>query len=456
MFARNLDEELNGSQMDKVEAVDSKDSKLSEPTCSHIQSASDPLTTEPMQIKKSPVDPSGQTTTEPEDVLQMLAAKVIKEKSFFIVSRRGAPFTRVLSLWQRQAKKALPTYKLNVHFNGEEGIDTGAMAQEFLSETIPNMGTDMFPDGSPADSTFHVHNGNFRTCGQLVAVSLAQGGPPPCFFEPCVYDLMVQGVEMININDDTLTTKEQELLQEVSLDCKKHTDLILEHGYTGLINDQHVDEIVGSLKVSFLNRRALYMNEFMAGMNFYGLTDIIKTHPSACRPLFVNNGSFKESLVPDANYLMSLMRPHFSEEGCSRRVVEENMMDFFQDCLHLFEDGNMVGHQAAVAWNYEDGDKECSDVQSKEKFQSADLSVAGVMGWLTGQKHKPVRGTKFSVGVFFNHDCLKQKPDHRVCFPIVGACGKQITFPVAHMTTSEKFRDIFLLAFCKGQAFARP
>ena len=57
------------------------------------------------------------------------------------------------------------------------------------------------------------------------------------------------------------------------------------------------------------------------------------------------------------------MRPHFSEEGCSRRVTEENI-NFFQDCLHLFEDGNIIGfYQATIAWNYEDGDHEYSGVQ---------------------------------------------------------------------------------------------
>lgn len=143
--------------------------------------------------------------------------------------------------------------------------------------------------------------------------------------------------------------------------------------------------------------------------------------------------------------------------GCNFRAKKRTKMQEAEQVTIMVGMKQLIaGYQAAIAWNYEDGDQEYSGVQSKEKFQSADLSVAGVLRWLTGQKHKPVCDTKFTVGVYFNHDCLKQNPDHRVCFPIVGACGKQITFPVAHMTTTEEFRELFILAFCKGQAFARP
>ena len=78
------------------------------------------------------------------------------------------------------------------------------------------------------------------------------------------------------------------------------------------------------------------------------------------------------------------------------------------------------------------------------------------MGWLTGQKHKPIDNQKFKVTVYFNHDCLKCNPNHRICFPTVGACGKEITIPVAHMSSLDEFKELFILAFCKGQAFAKP
>ena len=79
------------------------------------------------------------------------------------------------------------------------------------------------------------------------------------------------------------------------------------------------------------------------------------------------------------------MDPEYSPAGSSRRQIEENMMDHFQDCLNLFEDTKMGGHTAAVAWNYKDDNLDCGIEVETETFENPDLTVAGVMGWLTGQ-----------------------------------------------------------------------
>ena len=73
---------------------------------------------------------------------------------------------------------------------GNKVIDSGAMAKEFFTITLPNIGSVIFPNGQPVDSTFHEHNGNFKACGEIVAASIAQGGPAPCFLEESVYGLM--------------------------------------------------------------------------------------------------------------------------------------------------------------------------------------------------------------------------------------------------------------------------
>ena len=95
------------------------------------------------------------------------------------------------------------------------------------------------------------------------------------------------------------------------------------------------------------------MEEFLGGMRAYGLDELIKNHPEACKPLFVD-GDFKKSLVPDANYLLSIIYPVYSEEGSSRKQIEDKMIDFFQDTLLSFEDGRAAGYTSAVAWNYTD------------------------------------------------------------------------------------------------------
>ena len=198
------------------------------------------------------------------------------------------------------------------------------------------------------DSSILVQNGIFRTCGEIVAVSLPQGGPPPCFFEQCVYEAVFKEFDMLKIGEENL-----QLLAEIRSDCQKHTDLIIDKGYTGAIKEENLDDIVRSLQVSFVSRRCLYMKEFVLGLSSYGLDQMIIQNPLVCQPLFVA-GDLKEDITPDAGNLFSLLEPHYSRAGTSRRCFEEDIMDFFQDILNDCETGNVVGHVAPIACNYKE------------------------------------------------------------------------------------------------------
>ena len=68
-----------------------------------------------------------------------------------------------------------------------------------------------------------------------------------------------------------MTTAVKEMLKEVKSDCTKYTELILENNCTGVIDEKHIDEILASLKVSFVTRRRLYLKEFMIGLSCFGL-----------------------------------------------------------------------------------------------------------------------------------------------------------------------------------------
>lgn len=65
------------------------------------------------------------------------------------------------------------------------------MANEFLTKVITDMGNTIFRAGTPIDSTNNVQHEHFSTCAEIAAVSLSQGGPPPCFFHECVHEQMV-------------------------------------------------------------------------------------------------------------------------------------------------------------------------------------------------------------------------------------------------------------------------
>ena len=125
----------------------------------------------------------------------------------------------------------------------------------------------------------------------------------------------------------------------------------------------------------------------------------------------------------------------YSPEGTSRRTVEETLIDNFQDFLMGLEDEKMTGYTEMIAWSshdyLEDEEPHQKDPvnQSVEEenpqfFHSAELTPSGVLGWLTGQRHRPVNGDDLAITVMFNYDCFEKNPNHSVCFPVVSACAK--------------------------------
>ena len=392
-------------------------------------------------------------------VIQSLEQSVITTDQFFLVVRRGIPLQRVISLWQRESNRKSPKNLVRVKYLGEEGIDSGALAREFFSDTIAQIGSTLFPAGTPVESTLYVRNESFRTAGQIVATSMAQNGPPPNFLDPVVFDTMVNlDMDIRALTPDKhLTSEEKKKFDIIKEDVSQHHDYIIEHGYTGVINNERIVDILGSILVSIWNKRVLCLKEFKEGMDHYGLSNILSHSPGACKPLFVK-GYIHDV---DSNYLTGLLQPHYSPEGSTRRQLEENIVDHFQDFLLSLEDDSITGYSAPIAWNYEecesqDMSESPGESPGSEKFHSPDLTASGVMGWLTGQRHREMNGQKVKITVNFDHECKVRVPNHTICFPYVGACGMEITFPTEHMRTYEDFRYIFTLAYCKGQAFAKP
>ena len=85
--------------------------------------------------------------TDQTSIIEHIEKKTDNSNQFFIVMRRKVSFNRVLSLWQREAKKSSPAQKLTVRYVGEDGIDTGALSREFLTDCMDNMRLVMFPGG---------------------------------------------------------------------------------------------------------------------------------------------------------------------------------------------------------------------------------------------------------------------------------------------------------------------
>lgn len=62
-------------------------------------------------------------------VVKAVQERVNSSQKLFLVVRRGAPFFRLLTLWQREVNSNSAEYALRVCYHGEEGIDSGAMGK---------------------------------------------------------------------------------------------------------------------------------------------------------------------------------------------------------------------------------------------------------------------------------------------------------------------------------------
>ena len=120
-------------------------------------------------------------------------------------------------------------------------------------------------------------------------MSLAQGGPSPSLFEECVYNTLVNpDIDMMKLNaEEHLCNDEKKIVDMIKHDIKGNQDLILDNGYTGLLDDEHIDEIVGSVIISLVSKRILYLKEFLQGLSLYGIDELLSKVPSLCKPFFV-------------------------------------------------------------------------------------------------------------------------------------------------------------------------
>lgn len=126
---------------------------------------------------------------------------------------------------------------------------------------------------------------------------------------------------------------DKKLLDSVRNDIITYSSTIIEHGYTGRIDDDNADQIINSMIVSIVSRRLVCVNEFMKGLQLFGLSEVIQKYPEACKEIFIMGSD-----DVNANYLFSLMYPEYSEDGTTLKQIEESIMDLFQDFLFSLED----------------------------------------------------------------------------------------------------------------------
>lgn len=207
---------------------------------------------------------------------------------------------RGMKQWQRQ-KKSSPKNPLRVSFIGEAGIDSEALRKEFLTEMLAGIEKRFFEGGIsgkvPKYSMTDFEKYNFKTVGEIFAVSLAQGGPPPNFLMQWCYRYISTGeLEQESLSEKDVADPElMELIKEIEAaddeTLMKCTDRILSYGYTGPVSLHRKEDIVCSVVLHSAVRLLPMLQQVSSGMKLYDFLSLVQQEKDICRRLFVS-GSF--------------------------------------------------------------------------------------------------------------------------------------------------------------------
>ena len=103
-----------------------------------------------------------------------------------------------------------------------------------------------------------------------------------------MYQMLIN--QEVDVNQLTaaqhLTKHEKEMLERIGNDPNEMWDTILEHGYTGPISTDHCEAITGTVILSIVNNRLLYLKEFKRGLDYYGFLSVPQNNADLCKELF--------------------------------------------------------------------------------------------------------------------------------------------------------------------------
>ncbi|XP_041862483.1 uncharacterized protein LOC121653198 [Melanotaenia boesemani] len=276
-------------------------------------------------------------------VIHTLQGRVDTTAIFNICVTREDLFTRGMGQWKRQ-KKSSPQNPLRVSFIGEPGVDNGALRKEFLTEMMTGIEAHLFQGGSagknPNYSITEYHKENFKTAGEIIAVCITQGGPPPNFFREWCFAYISTGEinKDLICKDDVTDPELRQLIEEVEMAepeaLNNLMDRILACGYSGLLTQDRKEEIIKAIILHSCLRILPMLQQISSGMQLYGLNEMIGQQPNTFRPLFVPGLLEK----PDAEFLIGSLSPTLSDQGSLKRQRESKIVNFFQDFLQQIED----------------------------------------------------------------------------------------------------------------------
>ena len=240
--------------------------------------------------------------------------------------------------------------KIKVVFMGESTTDDGGPKREFFSDVLQLLRMRLFDgNGIPFESTVALTQDLFKYAGELMAMSIIQGGPAPNFISPAIFDVIAKGLCKANLSIDmienTLLNEVASKINNASTDIELQSllmeddvlDVLGEVGYRGVPSQETIaskDNLVRSIIIkSHIELKLGMIKQLEEGLMLCGLLDEVRARPALFRPVFVEDDTF--TVTPD-DFLDGLVVIHsdLQQEKMAETTTFKHFCDFIDHLSH--------------------------------------------------------------------------------------------------------------------------
>lgn len=333
-----------------------------------------------------------------EEALKLNASKYSQgsnQLNFYI--QRSKVWKQVLSELQESPAE---TTKINVQFIGEPAADTGGPTREMFSLVFKQVVDSGITRGSVPDMTFMhdqqaLQDHHYKVLGQLVALSLLNGGSGPHFFCPILAHYLVcteyhptptELLDQLPEENCALKNKLASLLACQSEESWNEAIAKFDERFDMGINNVAIpigrkEELVKSVvKHIMISSVAEEVFSFAEGLALFGVLDLLKQYPESAVYELIGCKTTAEEML-------NVFVPSFSPKGSSKREREETIMFNFNQFLKKCARGLVT--------------KTVIDMEALEEGVESEiaqtLEVSDVLQFTSGSRFLPAGGMKGEI-----------------------------------------------------------
>ena len=322
--------------------------------------------------------------TSIKDIISFYAERVIDNiQQMKLVIRREEIWRGALGFYKVSLKEPSCLAKtLFVDFEGEEGIDAGALQLEFFEQVVKEVRQRLFEGDEHLIPRRSIGSKGcqFQVAGTVIAHSALQGGPAFPFLAPWVFEYRIHGeidkmFAMMRLSDITISANTNDLLEFIKTldDAKCDTELEAILGECNQMSkvywqqismlDWSISEPISMKNKAFLveelirtelfKRRKDQLMAFKQGLQSLGFLTAISPYEEKIRSLFVPTNDKLTADKFKSLFESSCVKPEAFAEGTAYEWFMEYIDDSSNEPSEEFHEGkiNTLLHFITGLWN---------------------------------------------------------------------------------------------------------